>query len=95
MPGCRLRHAALGIDEIRYATPVVVDETNHMEVTVSELRPTPNGSAMFCRLDDVMRNQRGDIVLTMHRMHLLKVWRTTTGPTEQRDGLGEDGLCHC
>ena len=65
-------YAALGIDEIRYVTPVTVDDTIHMEVTVAELRPTSNGSAMFCRLDDVMRNQRGETVLTMHRMYLLK-----------------------
>ena len=65
-------YAALGIDDIRYATPVVVDDTIHMEVTVSELQPTSNGSALFCRLDDVMRNQREETVLTMHRKYLLK-----------------------
>jgi acyl dehydratase len=65
-------YAALGIDDVRYVTPVVVDDTIHMEVTVSEFRPTPNGSAMFCRLNDVMRNHRGETVLTMHRKYLLK-----------------------
>lgn len=65
-------YAALGIDEIRYHTPVVVDDTIRMEVEVAEFAPTPNGSAMFCRLNDVMRNQRDEIVLTMHRRYLLK-----------------------
>ena len=65
-------YAALGIDEIRYVTPVVVDDTIHMEVEVAEFTPTPHGSAMLCRLNDVMKNQRGDVVLTMHRRYLLK-----------------------
>lgn len=65
-------YAALGIDEIRYVTPVVVDDTIRMEVEVAEFEPTPHGSAMFCRLNDVMKNQRGEVVLTMHRRYLLK-----------------------
>lgn len=65
-------YAALGIEDVRYVTPVVVGDTIHMEVGVAEMTPTPNGSAMLCKLDDVMRNQRGDTVLTMHRKYLLK-----------------------
>lgn len=65
-------YAALGIDDVRYMTPVYVDDTIHAEVGVDEFRPTPNGSAMFCRLNDVLRNQRGEVVLTMHRKYLLK-----------------------
>jgi len=65
-------YAALGIDEIRYLTPVVVDDTIRMEVEVGEFTSTPNGSAMFCRLNDVMKNQRDEVVLTMHRRYLLK-----------------------
>jgi acyl dehydratase len=65
-------YAALGIDDVRYRTPVVVDDTIHADVGVAEFRPTPNGSAMFTRLDDVLLNQRGDVVLTMHRKYLLK-----------------------
>jgi acyl dehydratase len=65
-------YAALGIDEVRYVTPVVVDDTIHMEVTVSDLTETSNGSATLCRLHDVLRNQRGDTVLTMQRTYLLK-----------------------
>jgi acyl dehydratase len=65
-------YAALGIDEVTYVTPVVVDDTIHAEVGVGEFRATENGSAMFCRLDDVLKNQRGDVVLTMHRKYLLK-----------------------
>lgn len=65
-------YAALGIDDVRYVTPVVVDDTIYMEVEVAELHPTPHGSAMFCRLNDVMRNQRGEVVLQMHRRYLLK-----------------------
>src|SRR5688572_18347444 len=34
-------YAAVGIDDIRYVTPVAVDDTIHMEVTVAELTPTP------------------------------------------------------
>jgi Acyl dehydratase len=65
-------YAALGIDDIRYVTPVVVGDTIHAEVTVSDFHPTPNGSAMFTRLNDVLKNQRGEVVLTMHRKYLLK-----------------------
>lgn len=65
-------YAALGIDDVRYVTPVGVDDTIHMEVTVADLHPTPNESAMWCKLDDVMKNQRGETVLTMHRTYLLK-----------------------
>lgn len=65
-------YAALGIDDVRYVTPVVVDDTIRMEVEVDEFRATPNDSAMFCRLNDVMKNQRDEVVLTMHRRYLLK-----------------------
>lgn len=65
-------YAALGIDEVRYVTPVVVDDTIRMEVEVAQFAPTPQGSAMFCLLNDVMKNQRDEIVLTMHRRYLLK-----------------------
>jgi acyl dehydratase len=65
-------YAALGIADVRYVTPVVVGDTITMEVTVAELRPTPNDSAMFTQLDDRMINQRGETVLTMHRQYLLK-----------------------
>lgn len=65
-------YAALGIDEIRYRSPVMVDDTIRMEVEVAEFTPTTHGSAMFCRLNDVMKNQRDEVVLTMHRRYLLK-----------------------
>jgi acyl dehydratase len=65
-------HAAIGIDAVEYKTPVVVGDTIHMEVGVTEMTPTPNDSAMMVRLDDVMKNQRGETVLTMHRKYLLK-----------------------
>lgn len=65
-------YAALGIDEVRYVTPVVVDDTIRMEVEVAEFVPTPQGSAMYCLLNDVMKNQRDEVVLTMHRRYLLK-----------------------
>lgn len=65
-------YAALGIDEVRYVTPVVVDDTIHAVVEVAEFHPTPNGSAMFTRLNDTLHNQRGEVVLTMHRKYLLK-----------------------
>jgi acyl dehydratase len=65
-------YAALGIDEVRYMTPVGIDDTVHLEIGVSDFEPTKKGSAMFCRLDEVMKNQRGEPVLTMHRSYLLK-----------------------
>jgi acyl dehydratase len=65
-------YAALGIDEVEYHAPVYVDDTIHVEVGVGVFEPTKNGSAMLCRLNDVLKNQRGETVLTMHRKYLLK-----------------------
>jgi len=65
-------YAALGIDDVQYHTPVFVDDTIYAEVGVAEFTPTPNGSAMFTKLNDVLKNQRGETVLTMHRKYLLK-----------------------
>jgi acyl dehydratase len=65
-------YAALGIDDVTYVTPVVIDDTLYAEVTVAEFAPTPHHSAMFCKLNDVLKNQRDEVVLTMHRKYLLK-----------------------
>lgn len=65
-------YAALGIDDVRYVTPVIVDDTIHMEIEVAEFEPTQHGSAVYCRLDEAMKNQRNETVLTMHRRYLLK-----------------------
>lgn len=65
-------HAAIGIDDVRYETPVRIGDTIHVEVGVAEMTPTPNDSAMLVRLDDVLKNQHGETVLTMHRKYLLK-----------------------
>ena len=65
-------YAAVGIDDVRYHVPVVVDDTIHMEIGVLEFSPTPNGSARLCRLDDRLINQRGETVLSMSRRYLVK-----------------------
>ena len=65
-------HAAVGIDAVRYVTPVVVGDTIRVEVGVAEMTPTPHGNAVLVTLNDVMKNQRDETVLTMHRMYLLK-----------------------
>jgi len=62
-----------GIDELRWTRPVRPGDTIHVEAEVVEVKPSASkpdrGSA---RIRYAMKNQAGEIVLTMSAIHILK-----------------------
>ena len=63
---------ALGIDTLRYWSPVFPDDTVQLEMHVAALEPTPGGSALVCLLRDRVLKQGDEVCMTMERRYLLR-----------------------
>jgi acyl dehydratase len=58
--------------ELDVKGPVVAGDTVHVEVTVTEIRPTAKGGRGLVRTKNEIKNQRGEIVIVYTPLRLLK-----------------------
>jgi acyl dehydratase len=58
--------------ELDVKGPVVADDTIHVEVTVTEIRPTAKGGRGLVRTTNEIKNQRGETVIVYTPLRLLK-----------------------
>ena len=58
--------------ELDVKGPVVAGDTVHVEVTVTEIRPTAKGGRGLVRTTNEIKNQRGDTVIVYTPLRLLK-----------------------
>ena len=64
--------ALLGLDRVRFTAPVRFGDTVHTELTVREARPASKPGRGVVGFDAVVRNQRGEVVLTYEISVLLR-----------------------
>ena len=64
--------ALLGLDRVRFTAPVRFGDTVHTELTVREARPASKPGRGVVTFDAVVRNQRGEVVLTYEISVLLR-----------------------
>ena len=58
--------------ELDVKGPVVAEDTVHVEVTVTEIRPTAKGGRGLVRTTNEIKNQRGETVIVYTPLRLLK-----------------------
>ncbi len=58
--------------ELDVKGPVVAEDTIHVEVTVTEIRPTAKGGRGLVRTTNEIKNQRGETVIVYTPLRLLK-----------------------
>jgi acyl dehydratase len=58
--------------ELDVKGPVVAGDTVHVEVTVTEIRPTAKGGRGLVRTTNEIKNQRGETVIVYTPLRLLK-----------------------
>jgi acyl dehydratase len=58
--------------ELDVKGPVIAGDTVHVEVTVSEIRPTAKGGRGLVRTENEIKNQRGETVITYNPLRLVK-----------------------
>ena len=62
----------LGIDKLRFSSPVKVGDTIHLELTVASKKETSKAERGILTLDTVVLNQRQEVVLTYETTLMVK-----------------------
>jgi acyl dehydratase len=65
--------AGIGFDHVRWLKPVRVDDVVHVELFLVEMKPsTSRPDRAFARFQYEMKNQRGEVVLTLQMLQIVR-----------------------